>query len=196
MSSALPHAAARSLFCLLALLAAICAPQALAAEEGRYIVVFNDFVKQPGAIARAQVKEHDGRLGFIYNVGLKGFSATLPRDQVEALRRDPRVKAVRPDHVVIPAVQSIPTGIKRVLASTNPMLHIDEEDNFKVDADVAVIDTGVAKHSTSTSSNRSTATKKAWNRNAKKKPALTKSAMALMSPARSGRSTMPKEWSE
>jgi subtilisin family serine protease len=141
-----PRAAIRSLAPFLALLIAlaVCAAGSPASDEARYIVVFNDSVDDPATLARAQTEARGGELGFIYRVGLKGYSATLPKGAAEGLRQDPRVKAVRlDDEVAIPAVQKIPTGIKRVFASTNKALQIDEKANKQVNADVAVIDTGV-----------------------------------------------------
>src|ERR1044071_1124267 len=57
--------------------------------SNRYIVVLNDDVVSPGAsldLRRAQVRAvaenmaqlHGGRLGFIYETALKGFSIELP----------------------------------------------------------------------------------------------------------------------
>ena len=40
-------------------------------------------------------------------------------------------------------VQSMPTGIQRIFANTNPEISIDGVDDYRVDVDVAVIDTGV-----------------------------------------------------
>ena len=58
------------------------------------------------------------------------------------------MRDVRVDReVVVPAAQSIPTGAKRVFASTNKALQIDETGNYTTNADVAVIDTGIdTKH--------------------------------------------------
>ena len=41
------------------------------------------------------------------------------------------------------SVQSMPTGIQRIFADTNTANDIDGTDDFRVDVDVAVIDTGV-----------------------------------------------------
>ena len=40
-------------------------------------------------------------------------------------------------------VQSMPTGIQRIFADTNPEIAINGVDDYRVDVDVAVIDTGV-----------------------------------------------------
>jgi subtilisin family serine protease len=131
---------------LLALLVSLVAlaPGSAATDDARYIVVLEESAGDPGAFARTQIGQSGGRLGFVYRAALSGYSATLPAGAAAALRRNPHVKAVRlDDKVVVPAVQTIPTGIKRVFASTNKALQIDEKANKVVDADVAVIDTGV-----------------------------------------------------
>jgi subtilisin family serine protease len=130
----------------LALLLALVAwaPGSPASDEARYIVVFHDSVDDPDALARAQTERSGGSLGFVYGAALKGYSARLPAGAAEALRRDPRVKAVRLDNkIVVPAAQTVPTGIKRTFAWGNSALQIDEKTNKLVNADVAVIDTGV-----------------------------------------------------
>jgi len=131
------------------LLAAIFAASVSAAGElaerqtSRYIVVLEDSVDHPRTVARAQVEQRDGHVGYVYRHALKGYSAELPKGAVEGLRNDPRVKYVTPDHRLQPFAQSTPTGIDRVFATANKGLDIDEEDDSRVDVDVAVIDSGI-----------------------------------------------------
>ena len=128
---------------VLVLLALISAPGAGAAGRDRYIVVFEDSVEHPADLARAQVEQRNGKLGFIYRVVLNGYSAELPVQAVEGLRRDPRVKYVVIDGEVAPFAQTTPTGVSRVFATANKAIDIDSTDDLRVDADIAVIDTGV-----------------------------------------------------
>ncbi len=119
----------------------------LGAEEsvvpGHYIVVFEDSVEHPGALAEQQVENRDGELGFVYRHALSGYSAELSKADVKALRNDPRIKYVTPDRKVSILSQGTPTGIQRMGAAGNETLQIDSEDNTRVDVDVAVIDTGI-----------------------------------------------------
>jgi subtilisin family serine protease len=133
---------------VLALIAclAIGPPQALGAERAPYIVVLKDGIDSPGAVARDQTEQRNGDLGFVYRYALKGYSATLPKAAVAALERDPRVDFVSPDRKVELFSQSTPTGIKRIFATENPNIDVDEVDDVRIDADVAVIDTGVFEH--------------------------------------------------
>lgn len=129
---------------LLALLSLISAPHAgAAAERDRYIVVFEDSIENPANLARAQVEHRSGKLGFVYRVVLNGYSAELPTQAVQALRRDPRVKYVVVDGEMAPGAQTTPTGISRTFATANKALDIDGVDDVRVNADIAVIDTGV-----------------------------------------------------
>ena len=137
-----------ALLFLAALAAAVFAMTASAAGSrivpNRYIVVFKDSVDKPGNLARTQAQQKDGELGFIYRHGLKGYSAELSKDAVQALRNNPRVASVEPDVYGGIASQATPTGISRVFAPTNGALDIDEQDDARIDADIAILDTGIA----------------------------------------------------
>jgi len=139
------------------LLAAFFTPIAGAAEKGRYIVVLENSVDHPRTLARAQTEQRDGKLGFVYDLVLNGYSAELPIDAVEGLRRNPQVRYVVADGAVAPLEElietidheeveifehTVPTGVQRSFAAANKALDIDGVDDVRVDADVAVIDTG------------------------------------------------------
>ncbi len=110
---------------------------------GRYIVVLEDSVDHPGAVAEAQVGGHHGRLGFVYRHALLGYSAQLSPAAVEDLRKTPNVKFISPVRKYEVAAQQTPIGVKRIGAATNPALDIDEIDDARTNVDVAVIDTGI-----------------------------------------------------
>ena len=65
----------------------------------QYIVVFNSSLPDPAAHARALVAQHGGTLRFTYTAALKGFSAKLPAQAIEALRRNPNVASVEQDQM-------------------------------------------------------------------------------------------------
>jgi len=123
--------------------------QALASERiipGHYIVDLKNSVSSLGAVALAQTAQLNGDLGFIYPRA-RGYSVALPRGAAMVLRKNPLVVSVKPDTVVELASQTQPTGLKRVFAPDNQRLAINESDDFRIDADVAVIDTGIeAQH--------------------------------------------------
>lgn len=129
---------------LLIVSVSLAAAQPSGEEEGSYIVVLKNSVDDPGAVGRAQLARLGGQLGFVYRYAPIGYSATLSDDGARQLRRDPLVRAVRPNHVGEDALaaQTPSTGIKRVFAFGNKALQIDEKVNFVPNADVAVLDGG------------------------------------------------------
>lgn len=121
------------------------APTALAngnAVPGQYIVVLVDSVNAAAA-ANDIAQTHGLGLGYVYSHALKGFSAHVPDGRLNALQHDPRVAYVVEDMVRSIDAQIIPTGIQRIFADSNANLDIDGTDDFRVDVDVAVIDTGI-----------------------------------------------------
>jgi subtilisin len=112
-------------------------------EMERYIVVLNDRVKSPASAAREIAAQAGGQVGFIYEHALKGFSLQVPAQALAALERNPHVKYVDNDYVRHAFAQEIPTGIERIFADTNTAIDMDGSDDYRVDVDVAVIDTGV-----------------------------------------------------
>jgi subtilisin len=107
-----------------------------------YIIVFKDTVN-PHAAAPEFAKAYGLQPGFIYEYALKGMSAVVPEGRLIALQHDPRVAYVSEDLVRSINVQEMPTGIRRIFADANPEIAINGIDDYRVDVDVAVIDTGV-----------------------------------------------------
>ncbi|MGH3736877.1 MAG: S8 family serine peptidase [Micromonosporaceae bacterium] len=108
-----------------------------------YVVALRGDAADPSAVAAGHLRRHGGRLGHVYRHALRGFSATLTPDGAAALRRDPRIASVEPDRVVRVADQTTPTGVARTYATANPNLKINGTDDYSVDVDIAVLDTGV-----------------------------------------------------
>jgi subtilisin family serine protease len=108
---------ALALFSVLLLTAGL-APVADAASgrAGRYIVVLEDSVKDPRAVAREQSRSNNARLGHVYQHALKGYSATMSDVAAARLASDPRVAYVEADGVAHKvATQANPTwGLDRI----------------------------------------------------------------------------------
>jgi len=107
---------------------------------GRYIVVLRD----GGDVAKATTRA--GRLGvhadrtFIHAV--RGYAARLDATQLATLRADADVAFVVPDEIISIAGQVTPTGVRRVGGKQSLLAGINGSDE-RVDADVAIVDTGV-----------------------------------------------------
>jgi subtilisin family serine protease len=134
-----------SLIIAILLVASIFAPGntgTAAPVENSYIIVFNDTV-EIGKAVPAVAKAHGLHIGYIYEHALKGISATVSDARLAALENDPRVAYVVEDMIRTINVQTIPTGIERIFADSNSAIYIDSTDDYRVDVDVAIIDTGI-----------------------------------------------------
>ncbi len=85
-----------------------------ASPAHRHVVVLEDHVRDAAAVTREQVREHAEGSVLAYTHALKGYAADMPEQEVEELRRDPRVAFVEPDRTVAIAGQKTPWGIKRI----------------------------------------------------------------------------------
>jgi subtilisin len=82
-----------------------------------------------------------------YGHVVEGFSAHLTPAQVRRLAAHPAVAAVIVDEPVSLAAQTTPTGVSRIGATSSSAARINGLDDLRVDADVAIVDTGLALHS-------------------------------------------------
>ncbi|MFJ8074838.1 S8 family serine peptidase [Streptomyces sp. NPDC096176] len=138
----------------LALAAASPAPAAVAKAptqsdqvSGRYIVTLKDAATFGDAEATVDAAvEQASSMGavvrHVYRHALHGYSASMSPSAAAELADDPHVESVEPDREVRIAAQSVPLGVDRAEADLSPTAAIDGVDT-RVDADVAVIDTGV-----------------------------------------------------
>jgi len=119
-------------------------PAAPAKAGDRYIVLL-----KTGADVSKALKRLEGKAAFkaehAFRHALKGFSTTLDQGQRTKLEADPAVAAIVPDERIQLAAQSVPTGVSRVFAGQSDLAAIDGIDQ-RIDADVAIVDTGIALH--------------------------------------------------
>ena len=111
---------------------------------GEYIVVLDDRADTSAVVTRHRQREGT-RATRTFGRAFTGFTARLDRAQRAALLADPNVAAVVPDEVIELAAQTIPTGVSRIGTRTNATADIDGVDQ-RVNADVAIVDTGIALH--------------------------------------------------
>jgi subtilisin len=129
-----------TLTCILAILGTSSIQAAPSGDA--YIIVFKDTVDVHAAVPGLE-QAFGLQTGFVYQHALKGMSAVVPAGRLAALQRDPRVAYVVEDMERSISAQSMPTGIQRIFADKNTAIGINGSDDFRVDVDVAVIDTGV-----------------------------------------------------
>lgn len=107
---------------------------------GRYIVVLQDSVGDPGAVAAEHSRRDNAQVSHVYRYAFKGYSAAIPDDRLDDVRRDPRVEFVSEDGSVEALAQSLPTGVNRIDGETSS--HFSGVSSPRV----AVIDTGSGPH--------------------------------------------------
>lgn len=132
-------------------------------RSARYLVKLRD---QPGpgrsvATASREIDEvlegtglapGGGAVLHRYSETLSGFAAVLSPRQAAALRADPLVELVEPDRPIKAFDQVTPFGVDRVAGpdlstpTAIPALSINSQDDVRVDADIAILDTGIALH--------------------------------------------------
>jgi subtilisin len=110
----------------------------------RYIVLLASGANTSAVITRHRQREGT-RPDRRYKAAFRGFAAHLDAKQRAGLLADPNVAAIVPDEVIEVAAQTNPTGILRVNARKSSVARIDGIDD-RVDADIAIVDTGVALH--------------------------------------------------
>ena len=116
---------------------------------GRYIIVLDDGeVSDPAAVASELAQTLDLEVTHTYENALKGFAVRAPNLNLSALRSalraDSRVEFVARDRVIRATAQRKPTGIDRVEADQSSARAGDR--SGAVDADIAILDTGISKH--------------------------------------------------
>lgn len=116
----------------------------------RYIIVLDESIeeRQVPQVAQDMAAAHGLAVEHVYTHALKGFSAMIPPQRLNALRNDPRVNSVTEDQPVqafchAQLLEPIPTGVNRVNADLSPTANINGTDNPRVDAAIAILDTGV-----------------------------------------------------
>ena len=111
---------------------------------GRFIVMLKSGANLTAVLDRHATRDRI-KSDRTYTKAMRGFTSKLSVTQRRALQADPDVLAVVPDEVVQLTAQTVPTGVSRVGTRLNPIAAIDGIDT-RVDADVAIVDTGIAYH--------------------------------------------------
>ena len=107
---------------------------------GRYIAVLKAETRDIPGAAKAMAAQHNLNVDHVYTKALKGFAFAGSEQAAQALARRAEIAYVEPDQVCTGAGQTQSTGFRRCDADAIPGLL---GSGLMVDADVAVIDTGL-----------------------------------------------------
>jgi aqualysin 1 len=110
--------------------------------QGSYIVVLKDD-EDAGQVAQKKEQKHDLEIKHVYENALKGFSAEIPEDQVEAVRNNPEVEYVEQDSVVRALDQTLPWGIDKIEADLSPSTMAGDKSGSISNVNAYIIDTGL-----------------------------------------------------
>ena len=110
---------------------------------GAWIVTL-DKGATPARVASDHARQHGAQVDHLYQYALKGYAARMSEQAASRVAQDPRVRSVQPDRVIAAFAQSLPTGIDRIDGEVSSTVSGNEAGDVSVD--VAVIDTGIAKH--------------------------------------------------
>ena len=109
----------------------------------RYIVVFEDNVQRPAALANEHARAYGLQVRFVYTSAIEGYAAVFPNDRaLQRVQSDPRVDYVEQDQVVRAVEQVLPWGINRIDADVSSTL-AGNGSGAVSNVNVYIIDTGV-----------------------------------------------------
>ena len=111
-----------------------------------YIVVFEDSVERPLALAREHARTHRAEVAFTYSSALKGYAARLDRRAYANIVSDPRVAYVEPDGVVHTTETQLNAtwGLDRIDQANRPLDGSYSYTGTGAGVTAYVIDTGIA----------------------------------------------------
>jgi aqualysin 1 len=109
----------------------------------RYIVVFEEEVRRPTALANEHDRENSLQRTFVYTSAIAGYAAVFPNDRaLQRVENDPRVAYVEKDRVVRAVEQTLPWGINRIDADISSTIAGDGSGEIS-NVNAYVIDSGV-----------------------------------------------------
>ena len=128
----------------------------------QYIVVLKDDVVQdseqvtsararrgihdPTQVANEQARRHGLKARDVYQNTIKGYSAVIPQDKLQAVEDDPTVDFVEPDQQTWAVKQKLPYGVKKIGAGISSTKAGNGSGTVS-NVNAYVIDTGIGAHS-------------------------------------------------
>jgi aqualysin 1 len=114
---------------------------------GQYIVVLNEEVRDPTAVAREHARRYGAQVLYNYQHALEGYAARLPDRRLNEVRADSRVEYVERDSTMEIVAQTLPWGIDRVEADVSSTKAGDGTGGIS-NVNAYVIDTGIDRNHT------------------------------------------------
>jgi subtilisin family serine protease len=116
-----------------------------AADRQDYIVVLKPEVFAPGSVAAEIAKRFEGRIGYVYERALKGFTVPLTTQQAAWLAAQPFVQSVEPDGVVTTSTTQLGAtwGLDRIDQRSRPLSGSYTYTATGAGVTAYVIDTGI-----------------------------------------------------
>ncbi len=131
------------LFLIVALvLPLLASPAAASSGKKDYIVVYHPDT-DPDQASAALASNYSAEVVSVYRHALRGSFVRANARQLEQIAADPNVAFIEANQEWSVDAQTIATGLSRAFAPGNPNLSINGVHDFTVDADVAVLDTGI-----------------------------------------------------
>jgi subtilisin family serine protease len=111
---------------------------------GQYIVVLEEGVRDPTAVARAHAQRHGAEVLYTYQYAIKGYAARIPEQRLDEVRADERVAYVEPDKTAEITAQTLPWGINKIDADSSST-RAGNGSGAVSNVNAYVIDTGIYK---------------------------------------------------
>src|SRR5215204_3171774 len=112
----------------------------------RYIVVFEESVQNPDAVANEHARENGLQVRFVYTDAIEGYAAVFPNAQaLQRVEDDPRVAFVEQDQEVRAVAQTVPWGIDKIDADVSST-KAGNGSGAVSGVNAYVIDTGIYYH--------------------------------------------------
>jgi subtilisin len=115
----------RTVVLVAAALLSLAAPSLAAPAQESFVVVLQPGTQNVPAVAASLARQAGGKVGFVYEDALQGFSLTAAPAAARGLAKNPKVAYVEADRLWSIEAQETPTGIQRTFADTNTNLDID-----------------------------------------------------------------------
>ena len=115
------------------------------AIPGQYIVVLEEGVRDPTAVAREHAQHHGAEVLHTYRHAVEGYAARIPDRRLDRVRADGRVAYVEADQAMNAEAQTIPWGVNKIDADASSTL-AGNGSGAVSNVNAYVIDSGIYKH--------------------------------------------------